>query len=171
MSDLLPYKALEHVKDLTLKLGHRESEPLWPESWDQLTSITRLEMNWQKPDGVYFLPPVRLQSLKDVKFVLTYKLFDNSGEEYVNSLFGCLPLLSRIQVTIQSWLNCAETAAGSPAAENADTERKRVKAICVAIESCTPGLKHTIVEEPGKKTWLLLVVFLAVGICLAAFNL
>ena len=47
MTDILPLDTLQNVKDLTLKLCHIGHEPQWPEPWNQLTSISRLELNTQ----------------------------------------------------------------------------------------------------------------------------
>ena len=153
MSELLPLTTLETVKDLTLRrrcLGN--NEPQWPETWDQLTSITRLELNWLQPlySELYILPAIRMESLKDVEIVVHYNQCDETGEEYIKSLIGCLPLLSRLQITVAclTVAKCGGSAAGDPAAEKADMERERLKAICIAVQSSMPGLEYTILGGP-----------------------
>lgn len=123
----------------------------WPDTWDQLTSITRLEVNWRTPEEspiVYFVPVVKIESLIDVTIIMHYDLFDKSGEEYISSVIGSLPLLSRLQVAIDvlTIAKSAGSAAGCRAAEKAFRERERVKAICIAVQSSTSGVEYSIEE-------------------------
>ena len=44
MSEFLPLETLRNVKDLTLR-PELNVDPQWPDSWYQLTSMTRLELD------------------------------------------------------------------------------------------------------------------------------
>ena len=142
LSDLLP---LDTVRDLTVKLrGY--NKPQWPEAWDQLTTITRLELSYIPHTGgeeVPFLPPVRAQSLVNIEIFVHYYLFASSGEGYVKTLFGCLPLLSKLQIIVikNAFLYGPERAA-------AIMRHRQLEAICVGVQSSKPGLVYTIMEEP-----------------------
>ena len=150
VSEWLPQETLENVKDLTLKLRSTGNNELqWPETWDQLTSITRLELNWQQHVQygiVYILPAIRLESLINFQIIMRYDQADISGEEYIKSLICCLPLLSKMQVTIEgltlvsTWLRDHPLVRQN--AEKAETERKCLDAICIAVQTSTPGLEY-----------------------------
>ena len=144
MGDFLPLETLKKVKDLTLMLRYYEHEPHWPDSWNQLTSITRLEWKCQvelasDPDA-FVLFPFRMKGLIDIKLTTSYDLFYVSGEGDILSLIGCHPMLSRLQLLI----------VGQTIIEWARFLRMRhfefVKEICMAVEKKTPGLKFHLSE-------------------------
>ena len=145
MRDFLPLGTLKNVRDLCLKVFFKH-KPEWPETWDQLTSITRLELKvWTQSDLLSPQPhpllPFRIESLVDVSVTAHYGLFDTSGEDYLLFLTGSLPVLSRFQITI---VDLPKRYDGS--VECKTSKRLQLHAICKAVQLRTPGLEYTILE-------------------------
>ena len=156
MSNGLPLESLRHLKDLSLKFycasGHA---PHWPDTWDQLTSITRLEMDvWtHAPNGpsiTYFLLPLRIKSLVKVSLTAHYDIFDKSGEEYLLALSDGLPVLSRLKIAI---VNFPKKPDGPLEIKDAN----RLLAICKAVQSRNPGLEYAIFEGEEREAYQLLL--------------
>ena len=100
MGDVLPLGTLRNVKNLSLWLCHGRV-PQWPDSWNQLTNMTRLDLSCHIQDtfkgNPHALIPLRIRSLIEVKVAVPFESFDISGEEYLVLLIGSLPVLSRLQ--------------------------------------------------------------------------
>ena len=148
MSDVLPLKTLEHVKDVTMKLAWVMHEPQWPDTWDQLTSITRLELDVWYPtmdseDRSNVILPFSIESLVEVKVSAHYTLFEKSGEEYLLFLTGSLPVLSRLQLVIVEFPRQHDGSLES-------VDFTKMQAICMAVQLRTPGLKYDIFDDQGK---------------------
>ena len=152
MDDLLPLETLRNVKDLTLMLCHIrfEDELRWPDSWDQLTSITRLKLHCFKEDidnrlCTYVLLPFRIRSLTDVEFPADFDLFVSSGEEYLVFLIGCLPVLSRLHIILRGLVRDESGSSQKNSQSIIEEGIERLKVICTAVQLRTPGSHSTFV--------------------------
>ena len=93
LSDVLPLKTLEKVKDLTLRLECTEREPQWPDTWNQLTSTTRLELVIrQEPlSEMPALPlPFMMNTLKYLEVTAEYARLHTLGEQELFCLFDII---------------------------------------------------------------------------------
>ena len=148
MSDHLLLGTLENVKDLTLRLNYFGPAPQWPDSWNQLTSITRLDMDcllfgFGQNSRTRALLPFGIRSLVDVEVTARFDTFDGLGEEYLLFLVGCLPMLSRLQFNIEGHLSPMDESE-----ENLHSRGKesveRLEAICTAVQLRTTGLGYPV---------------------------
>ena len=101
MGDVLPLEMLRNVKDLSLMLRYMEHhEPQWPDSWDQLTGVTRLELECRglspSLSDAFVLFPFKLKGLIDIKLTTTCNHFFVWGNDHLLALIGCYPRLSRL---------------------------------------------------------------------------
>ena len=147
LSDILPLKTLEKIKDLTLILMCKEDDPQWPDTWDQLTSITRhkLGIRPEAKSGMSLLLPSRIESLIDLQVTVQYSSFHTFGDIVLNSLIGDLPVLSRLQVNIEG----IKSITGSSDRERQFRETDRLDAICMALQSRRQGLEYILTEVKG----------------------
>ena len=147
MGDLLPLTTLRNVKDLTLRLDHFSLEAQWPDSWNQLTSMTRLDLDCQiggYESGLRVLPPLRIKSLIEVRVMTHFESFESSGEEYLFFLIGCLPVLSRLQITVGGVIYPTNDVSEKNSHSKIEEGIESLKAICTAVQLRTSGMEYAI---------------------------
>ena len=152
MSEVLPLETLQSVKDLTLRLGHEEHKPQWPDSWNQLTSMTRLELDCpiSRNGELRALLPFGTRSLRDVEVTAHFEMFDCSGEEYLFFLIGSLPVLSRLQISIKGLMHQRNDECQVEFLFRIKEGVERLKAICMAVQMRVPGLGYNVFEMRKK---------------------
>ena len=110
--------------------------------------MTRLELACQSGGfdrGLRVLLPFRIKSLINVKVTAHFELFDRLGEAYIDFLIGCLPVLSRLRVTIRGLIYNTDDMPQQKTPSRIIGRVERLKAICMAVQLRTSGLEYQIV--------------------------
>ena len=90
MGEFLPVETLENVRDLSLEIfceDAAEHWPQWPDAWNQLTSLTRLEISVFFHDPSFYphvhttheLFPIDIKSLVEVTLTANDEWLNGAG--------------------------------------------------------------------------------------------